>query len=686
MKRLARTSAEFEDIAALPHVERDVLSADEYPPLKQALPALRKNPFEAMRKYERKSLWFMFFVHVSDVHLSIAGALVSVQILRLFEKSPALEAFLLRFGIDPSQKIALGATMALFIFAANFLAAALHAQKIERETLVRYRIQSRFTEYMFQFVMRMSRASRIKFSTGDIVNLAQNDARHISELYAHCFVDMPVLVVSVLVVVMLMFWMLGNAAWVGLGLVLLQIPISGLFSWFASRMHGELMLRSDRRISLVTEWIQGMRLVRYFGWSKHFQKEIDAKALSEFRQELKLRGLYSVTFALSVSWSMVVCLGIFAAILFLGGEKSSSQIFGALWLSAILGQQLTPLPWFVSLLVQSRVGSKRLANLFQSKIQDEEFSSTPQEIASQRASLEASQQESLEASQQESLEEILKSKLEGHSVGFELEHVSVRFSENDPWILKNVNQTFAPGSFTAIVGPVGSGKSVLMQLLMGDVVPTEGKVFLVIKGKGPQSLRIPLHSEMGLRILRSAQTFVPQEPFIASATIRENVPLRYFDDSIGRNIPVADDKSVMNALYAASFGEDIQSFPAGLSTELGERGVNLSGGQKQRLSLARAAFATAKIVILDDPLSAVDKKTEIELANALLEARWKGSATVLWATHRLDFLSLADEVLFLEQAEIKERGPADELLNRPGSRLAEFVETVKRNEGGEHRE
>jgi ABC-type multidrug transport system fused ATPase/permease subunit len=212
---------------------------------------------------------------------------------------------------------------------------------------------------------------------------------------------------------------------------------------------------------------------------------------------------------------------------------------------------------------------------------------------------------------------------------------------------------FEPKKLTAIVGTVGSGKSTLLQMLMGELPPTEGTVELAVHLKHLATqkssfFKLNLYTEKGLKILRNNQSFVPQEAFIFSATIRENVPLSYaWAEGFSY-----DDKEIVNALHAASLEEDLKEFSHHIDTEIGERGVNLSGGQKQRLSLARALFANRSVVFLDDPFSAVDVHTEEKLAQSLFKEEFLNEKTIIWVTHRMTHIHLAHQVVRLEKGRV----------------------------------
>ncbi len=627
-------------------VRRAAESTGDYEPFGTALPRLRRGVLGSVIRWERRLFREMFSIHVVDVHVSIFAALLAVQILRTFEEAPrGWSVSRAVFGAAPTdlEKFFVAASLALIVFLANVVAASLHAQKIEREMLVVYRVQTRLASHIQRFVFAMGRAAKVRMPTGDITNLAQNDARRIAEFFAHAMVDFPVLFLSVAVIVTIMRFMLGEAAWIGLAIVLLQIPLSSLFSWLGGRLHAELMRRSDARVSLITEWVGAARIVRYFGWGDRFAVDVRQKALSEFRQELKVKGQFAFAFGLSTSWSFLVCLGIFAGFLWFGADAGPSEVFAAIWLSSILGHQLNPLPWFVAIFSESRVGAKRLETLFKAPTQEEEFAPL--------ADVREAAARTLDARARLVLADLAQSPPSALRLGYALEGVTVKFDDAASPLFENLTLTIPAGKLTAITGTVGSGKSILLQLLLGDVVPARGVVWLDIEiGEGPHAgigLRVPLHTPEALACVRRFETYVPQEAFVASASLRENVPLRYLE--AGEGPESGEDARIVKSLEAAALELDARSFPDGLSTELGERGVNLSGGQKQRLSLSRSVFAGVNVILLDDPMSAVDKDTERLLVERLFDDAWKeGHRTIVWATHRVDFLDRAAQVVDLD--------------------------------------
>ena len=226
----------------------------------------------------------------------------------------------------------------------------------------------------------------------------------------------------------------------------------------------------------------------------------------------------------------------------------------------------------------------------------------------------------------------------------DMQGLSFAYSNSAQPALLDVNATIAPGETVVIVGRTGSGKSTLLRALTRLIEIPKGCVQL----DGTDLVDLPLAA------IRSKIAYAPQDAFLFSRTIAENV-------RFGR--PDATDAEVKEAVRKAGLLGDIEGFPEGLKTIVGERGVTLSGGQRQRTALARALLVDAPILLLDDTLSAVDTETETKILEEL--ASGDGRTTIL-VTHRLAGASGADRILVMDGGQIIEQGTEAELLARGG--------------------
>jgi ATP-binding cassette subfamily B protein len=223
----------------------------------------------------------------------------------------------------------------------------------------------------------------------------------------------------------------------------------------------------------------------------------------------------------------------------------------------------------------------------------------------------------------------------------EIEFRGLNFSYNGKPVLRDLNLSIPAGSSLAIVGPTGSGKTTLVSLIPRIYDAAPGAV--LIDGRPIREYRVAS--------LRQSIGFVPQETFLFSDRIRENIAL---------GVDSATDRQIHEAADAANIAADIESFPEGYQTIVGERGITLSGGQKQRTAIARALIRNPRILILDDALSSVDTHTEDKILNHLRDVMQ--GRTTIFISHRVSTVRNADRIAVLHDGHIVELGTHDELL------------------------
>jgi ATP-binding cassette subfamily B protein len=235
----------------------------------------------------------------------------------------------------------------------------------------------------------------------------------------------------------------------------------------------------------------------------------------------------------------------------------------------------------------------------------------------------------------------------------DVEFRSLTFAYDGVPVLRDVDLRVPAGTTVAIVGPTGSGKSTLVSLLPRLLDAPPGTLFV----DGHDVRRIPLAT------LRGAVGFVPQESFLFSATVRENVAFGVGADGREGAPPGAVSDGGKRAEWAAGIAQlekDVRDFPQGFETTVGERGITLSGGQKQRTALARALAVDPRILVLDDALSAVDTETEEQILGGLREVM--RTRTTFLVSHRVSTVKEADLIVVLREGRIVERGTHEELV------------------------
>lgn len=222
---------------------------------------------------------------------------------------------------------------------------------------------------------------------------------------------------------------------------------------------------------------------------------------------------------------------------------------------------------------------------------------------------------------------------------------SFTFPDEQDENLHQIDFTIKEGGTLGLVGQVGSGKSSVIRLLLRQFDSYQGAIYF-----GGVDIR-----DYQLDALIPAIGYVPQETYLFSNTIRENIRFAR---------PDASQKEVEQAAAKSDLADQIQTFPAGYDTQVGEEGISLSGGQRQRIAIARALLIDPELLILDDALSAVDAETETEILQTLRAERQ--DKTTIIASHRLSSVMNADEILVMRDGQIIERGNHDQLMAAGG--------------------
>jgi ATP-binding cassette subfamily B protein len=413
-------------------------------------------------------------------------------------------------------------------------------------------------------------------------------------------------------VIALMLWL----DWRMTLLVLVPVPMVSLSMRYLGRLIHDYSERIQARFSALTARVQenlaGVRLLRAFAQEEAEMQafeRLNADYLEENKRLIHFQSLLWPTLSvlLGMSFLMVFWLGGRAV---LAGRIDIGSFYAFSHFLVMLIWPMIAIGWVVNLFER---GAASLARL-------QELLTAQPEIADRAA-------EAPEA------------------VRGEIEFRNLTFSYNGVPVLSDINLHIPAGSTVAIVGPTGSGKSTLTQLLGRLYDAPEGSILL-------DSRPLTAHR---LATLRGAIGYVPQETFLFSETLRENIAL---------GVPGASEEEIRQAAEIAGLADDIEGFPKKYDTLVGERGITLSGGQKQRAAIARAVLRNPRILILDDALSSVDTYTEERILRRL--AGVMRQRTTLLISHRVSTVRHADQIVVLKGGRIVERGRHEELLARGG--------------------
>ena len=373
--------------------------------------------------------------------------------------------------------------------------------------------------------------------------------------------------------------------------------------------------------AVVQENLAGVRVVRAYSQEA---AEVDRfrAANEEYVQRnrllIRLQGLFypSMTFFLGLGALLVLWLGGQAVI---GGRISLGEFFAFNSYLAMLSWPMIAFGWVTNILQRGMASWKRMLEVMDAvpSIGDDHVTERGRSLTITGA--------------------------------LEFRRLTFAYPGSTQPVLSDVSLEIAAGTTAAFVGSTGSGKSTLISLIPRLHQPPPGTVFI----DGVDVREVPLAT------LRGAIGFVPQEPFLFSDTLAANI--RFGEGSTGADLP--DDRA-LSAAGIARLDKDVDEFPKGYATVVGERGITLSGGQKQRTALARAIHVDPAVLVLDDALSAVDTYTEAEILSGLRTVLRQRTSIIV--AHRVSTVRDADQIFVLDEGRIVERGTHDQLVARNG--------------------
>ena len=454
--------------------------------------------------------------------------------------------------------------------------------------------------------------------TGDLMSRAVNDINAIRMLLGPGFLNLvntPLYLVYAAVFMLAMNVRLTLA--VGACLMLLAV-VFGRFRGRIRRASLRVQRQMSRMSAHVQENLSGMHVVKAY-----VQAEPQTARFTDLNGEYqtrsmdlaRVRGLINPMMVALHGFTMLVVLW-YGGWLIMREQTGVADLVAFILYLNVLAWPMAAFGWMISLLERGRAAMERLEEIFavEPSITDPQ---SPVALADEER-------------------------------GLEFEHVSFAYdgASDGESVLRDISFEVPPGRKVAIVGRTGSGKSTLTHLIprLHDV--TSGTVRL-----GGVDIR-----SLSLEELRGVIGYAPQDPFLFSTSIQEN--LKFGDAG-------ATEQEVRRVLDVADLESEVEVFPEGLDTRVGERGITLSGGQKQRATLARAILADPEVLILDDCLSSVDSQTERRILHGF-ESALKGKTCII-VSHRMAVIKEADEILVLEDGRIVERGDHDTLLRADGA-------------------
>ncbi|HEY4880413.1 MAG TPA: ABC transporter ATP-binding protein [Candidatus Acidoferrales bacterium] len=485
---------------------------------------------------------------------------------------------------------------------------------------------------LFGKFLEMEPEFYVRNRTGDLMSRATNDLNAVRMVLGPGIMYSATTIVTMVVAIFFMFRLSPNLTlW-----VLLPVPVVA----FAVRYFGETIHRLSEQIQAALgtlstraqENLTGVRVIRAYAQEKPEIEAFDRANRDYVDQNIKLIATWSLFFPF-----LTALIGItFVILLGKGGTDVVDHRFtlGTMWAFYwFLGQLVFPmiaLGWVTNIFQRGAASMGRLIYILNSQ------PGIRNELNSENGA-----NSQLRANAAVDDDSAIRGEIEFRDLTFTYPTAGNKDGVTGGPVLRDINLEIPAGSTLAVVGPTGSGKSTLAALIARLWDAPAGTLFI-----DGQSIR-----SYPLAELRRAIGFVPQDTFLFSDTLRENIAFGVTD---------AVEEHILEATEIASLSGEIQSFPHTYETMVGERGITLSGGQKQRTSIARAILRQPKILILDDALSSVDTDTEEKILRRLREVMSRRTAILI--SHRVSTVKNADQIIVLREGRIIERGTHDELL------------------------
>ena len=524
--------------------------------------------------------------------------------------------FLLKLAIDGitvslSREVIL--TYALLIVVAAILSGITRFGMRQLLNSISRNIETDLRNDLFRHLLRLPPEFYDRWRTGDLMSRATNDVLAVRQVAGPAIMYLVNTAAVSVFALALMMWISPTLTAIAM-IPMVLIPVAVV--WFGSRIHSRferIQEQFSELNSFAQENLSGIRIVQAYAREDDQVRRFGVHSAEYMERNLDLARIWGAFFP-----ALRFLGGLGAVIvLWLGGRE---VIAGHITLGEFVAFGL-----YLTLLMWPMIAVGWVTNLFQ------------------RGAASMGRINALLATEPaiDDAAETIDSPITG---AIEFRNVWFRYPETERWVLEDVSFMIEPGETVAIVGATAGGKSTIVRLMARLYDVTRGEI--LIDGIDVRNRR--------LESLRSAIATVPQEPFLFSDTLRENLIL---DDT-------ESDDRLARAIDVAQLRTTLDEIPSGLDTLLGERGINLSGGQKQRATIARALHRDSPILILDDSLSAVDTVTEEAILEGLRE--FMEGRTSIIVSHRVSAVAGADKILVLDEGHIVETGKHAKLLAAGG--------------------
>ncbi|QRV97503.1 ABC transporter transmembrane region [Ceratobasidium sp. AG-Ba] len=579
--------------------------------------------------------------------------------------SPLLVKEIIKFGQlsyathragQPSPPIGKGVGLAVGLFLLQVLSALCVHQGFYRSASTGALLRTGLIAAIYSRATQLTSRARSTLTNGKLVNHISTDVSRIdfATSFAHMAWTAPVQMVICLIILLLN---LGWSALCGFAFFILMTPVQTRVMKYLFTVRKKSMVWTDKRAKLLQELLGGMRVLKFFAWENPYLKRIGEFRNNELKYIRSLLLIRSGNNAVAFSMPVLASVISFVAYSLSGHALDPAVIFASLTLFQMLRMPLMFLPIALSSIADALNASSRLEDVFVAEVlnqtrvidsslpvalevKDAEFSwdgAPPDEAVKSKGKGKDKKSKGKKTKQAVDVaDKAARPPAEGEATVQDAGAGAAGDEEKEKEVvfkLKDVNISLPRGQLCAIVGSVGSGKSSLLQGLIGEMRREKGSV-----------------------TFGGSVGYCPQTAWIQSTTVRENI-------LFGREF---DEKRYWDAVRGACLQSDLDMLPSGDLTEVGEKGISLSGGQKQRINIARAVYYGADIVLLDDPLSALDAHVGKAVFQNVIQGALADRTRVL-VTHALHFIPSCDYIITMEDGRIAERGTYEELMAKNGA-------------------
>uniref|UniRef100_A0A915PJI9 Uncharacterized protein n=1 Tax=Setaria digitata TaxID=48799 RepID=A0A915PJI9_9BILA len=551
----------------------------------------------------------------------LAGAAMKFVFDLLNFVSPQLLSALITFIEDLKQPFWMGIAISFAMFLVALVQSMILHQYFHRMFMLGMDVRSVLTNAVYVKALMLSNTARKNRTVGEIVNLMSVDIQRFQDIasFIMLFWSAPF---QILLAIYFLWRLLGVAVIAGLTVLFATIPLTSYISLRMKSCQGKQMKLKDERLKLVSEILNGIRIIKFYAWEKSMQKlvlEIREKEIAVLREIALYNAAISLTWSCAPFLVAVVTFGLYVKIDPQLNQLTPQVTFVGLSLFNLIRFPMTIFPLIFSQGTQCSVSNARLKSF----LSDDEIQPSMINCCSSEDCALAIQK---------------------GNFSWDINKVT----------LKNISLNVKKGELVAVVGKVGSGKSSLLSAILGEMDKLDGRMDIF-----------------------GSVAYAPQQPWIQNLSLMDNILFG----------TLLDPKRYETVLDACALKPDLATLPAGDQTEIGEKGINLSGGQKHRVSLARAVYSDSDIVLLDDPLSAVDAHVGRHIFNHVISSQTGllAKKTRILVTHGLHYLKYCDRIVVMDDGKITEMGTFQELVQAQ-KHFAEFLEEFLVNEVKQRRQ